>query len=95
MQRATTARNIKEYYFHLDSTPTHSYMRMLYKYPQAAYPYENLVATNRERSRTEFEYELLDTGVFAGDRYFNVRWNGPRPIPRILLPCHGDQPRSG
>ena len=64
--------DVKEYYFHLDSTPTHSYMRMLYKYPQAAYPYEDLVATNRARSRTELEYELLDTGVFAGDRYFDV-----------------------
>ena len=60
--------DVKEYYFHLDSTPTHSYMRMLYKYPQAAYPYEDLVVTNRARSRTELEYELLDTGVFAGNR---------------------------
>src|SRR5450755_434105 len=75
--------DVKEYYFHLDNTPTHSYMRMLYKYPQAAYPYEDLVATSRRRSRTDFEYELLDTGVFAGDRYFDVRWSGPRRVQRI------------
>src|SRR5512144_2732999 len=56
--------DVKEYYFYLDSTPTHSYMKFLYKYPQAAYPYADLVETNRRRSRTELEYELLDTGVF-------------------------------
>jgi len=64
--------DVKEYYFYLDSTPTHSYMKYLYKYPQAAYPYGDLVATNRRRSRDEPEYELLDTGVFADDRYFDV-----------------------
>ena len=64
--------DVKEYYFHIDNTPTHSYMRMLYKYPQAAYPYADLVATNLDRSRSEFEYELLDTGVFADDRYFDI-----------------------
>src|SRR5437870_5083612 len=64
--------DVKEYYFYLDSTPTHSYMKYLYKYPQAAYPYANLVDTNRRRSRNEFEYELLDTGVFNDDRYFDV-----------------------
>jgi len=62
----------KEYYFYLDSTPTHSYMKMLYKYPQAAYPYEDLVATNRKRTRLEQEYELIDTGVFDKDKYFDV-----------------------
>jgi hypothetical protein len=51
--------DVKEYYFYLDCTPTHSYMKWLYKYPQAAYPYERLVRTNRDRRRTEFEYELL------------------------------------
>src|ERR1700756_1111723 len=56
--------DVKEYYFYLDSTPTHSYMKYLYKYPQQAYPYADLVATNRGRSRNEFEYELVDTGVF-------------------------------
>jgi hypothetical protein len=64
--------DIKEYYFYLESTPTHSYMKYLYKYPQAAYPYDDLVVTNRRRSRHEFEYELLDTGVFDQDRYFDV-----------------------
>lgn len=64
--------DVKEYYFYLDSTPTHSYMKYLYKYPQAAYPYEDLVVTNRNRSRYEPEYELLDTGIFDEDRYFDV-----------------------
>ncbi|HPA59903.1 MAG TPA: hypothetical protein PLF39_08655, partial [Synergistales bacterium] len=64
--------DVKEYYFYLDSTPTHSYMKYLYKYPQAAYPYADLVETNRRRSRDEMEYELLDTGVFNEDRYFDV-----------------------
>ena len=64
--------DVKEYYFYLDSTPTHSYMKYLYKYPQSAYPYGDLVETNRRRSRDEPEYELLDTGVFDGDRYFDV-----------------------
>jgi hypothetical protein len=64
--------DVKEYYFYLDSTPTHSYMKFLYKYPQAAYPYSDLVETNRRRTRDELEYELLDTGVFNADRYFDV-----------------------
>jgi len=64
--------DVKEYYFYLDSTPTHSYMKYLYKYPQAAYPYALLVAENRRRGRDQPEYELLDTGVFDEDRYFDV-----------------------
>ena len=64
--------DVKEYYFYLDSTPTHSYMKYLYKYPQKAYPYEDLINTNRQRSRDELEYELIDTGIFEGDRYFDV-----------------------
>src|SRR4051794_21788570 len=64
--------DVKEYYFYLDSTPTHSYAKMLYKYPQAAFPYLNLVETNRARSKTEFEYELMDTGVFDDDRYWDI-----------------------
>src|SRR5690242_14181899 len=64
--------DVKEYYFYLDSTPTHSYMKYLYKYPQAAYPYDDLVKTNGRRNREEPEYELLDTGVFDQDRYFDV-----------------------
>jgi hypothetical protein len=64
--------DVKEYYFYLDSTPTHSYMKCLYKYPQEAFPYTDLVETNRRRNRDAMEYELLDTGVFDGDRYFDV-----------------------
>ncbi len=64
--------DVKEYYFYLDSTPTHSYMTYLYKYPQAAFPYARLVEENRRRGRAEPEYELIDTGVFDEDRYFDV-----------------------
>src|SRR5215467_13424248 len=64
--------DVKEYYFYLDSTPTHSYMKFLYKYPQAAYPYSDLVLINGKLGRQDFEYELLDTGVFDRDRYFDV-----------------------
>ena len=64
--------DVKEYYFYLDSTPTHSYMKYLYKYPQAAFPYDDLVRQNGQRSRKEMEYELLDTGVFNDNRYFDV-----------------------
>ncbi len=64
--------DVKEAYFYLDSTPTHSYMRMLYKYPQREFPYADLVTTNRARTRLDPEYELPDTGVFDGDRYFDV-----------------------
>jgi hypothetical protein len=64
--------DVKEYYFHLDSTPTHSFMRMLYKYPQAAFPYAALVEENRRRGREAPEYELVDTGVFDEHRYFDV-----------------------
>src|SRR3954468_22821720 len=69
---ANHGEDVKEYYFYLDSTPTHSYMKYLYKYPQAAFPYGNLIETNRWRNREQMEYELLDTGVFEGDRYFDV-----------------------
>jgi hypothetical protein len=64
--------DVKEYYFYLDSTPTHSYMQMLYKYPQAEFPYDALVAENGRRDRTEPEFELMDTGVFGENRYFDV-----------------------
>jgi len=64
--------DVKEYYFYVDSTPTHSYMKYLYKYPQREFPYRDLVETNRRRSREELEYELLDTGIFDDDRYFDV-----------------------
>ncbi len=64
--------DVKEYYFYLDSTPTHSYMKYLYKYPQAEFPYAQLVSENRRRGKGDPEFELLDTGVFAEDRYFDV-----------------------
>ena len=64
--------DVKECYYFLDSTPTHSYLKALYKYPQAAYPYDALVAANASRGKDEPEYELTDTGVFDGDRYFDV-----------------------
>jgi len=82
---ANHGEDVKEYYFYLDSTPTHSYMKYLYKYPQAAYPYANLIETNRGRSRHEFEYELLDTGVFDQDRYFDVFVEYAKASPEDLL----------
>src|SRR5579864_7713006 len=69
--QANHGEDVKEYYFYLDSTPTHSYMKYLYKYPQAAYPYEWLVQEGR-RQRSQPEFELLDSGVFHEDRYFDV-----------------------
>jgi hypothetical protein len=77
--------DVKEYYFYLDSTPTHSYMKYLYKYPQATYPYSDLVETNKRRSRQEFEYELLDTGVFDQDRYFDVFVEYAKASPEDIL----------
>ena len=77
--------DVKEYYFYLDSTPTHSYMKYLYKYPQAAYPYDDLVETNRRRSRNEMEYELLDTGAFKDDRYFDVFVEYAKDGPEDIL----------
>jgi len=64
--------DVKEYYFYLESTPTHSYMKYLYKYPHAAFPYNDLVTTSKGRNRGDMEYELLDTGIFNSDRYFDV-----------------------
>jgi Glycosyl hydrolase family 63 C-terminal domain len=77
--------DVKEYYFYLDSTPTHSYMKYLYKYPQVEFPYANLVETSRRRSRNEFEYELLDTGVFDQDRYFDVFVEYAKASPEDML----------
>jgi hypothetical protein len=77
--------DVKEYYFYLDSTPTHSYMRYLYKYPQAAYPYTDLVHTNRGRTPDKLEYELLDTGVFDADRYFDVFVEYAKETPEDIL----------
>lgn len=77
--------DVKEYYFYLDSTPTHSYMKYLYKYPQAAYPYADLIETNRRRGRQDPEYELLDTGTFEGDRYFDVFVEYAKASPEDML----------
>ena len=77
--------DVKEYYFYLDSTPTHSYMKYLYKYPQAAYPYADLVETNRRRSKNDMEYELLDTGVFNDNRYFDVFVEYAKDSPEDIL----------
>jgi hypothetical protein len=77
--------DVKEYYYYLDSTPTHSYMKYLYKYPQNAYPYDKLVDTNRQRSRNEMEYELIDTGIFDDDRYFDVFVEYAKASPEDVL----------
>ena len=77
--------DVKEYYFYLDSTPTHSYMKYLYKYPQAPFPYSDLVRTNGRRSRSEMEYELLDTGIFDQDRYFDVFVEYAKNTPDDIL----------
>src|SRR5262249_7763970 len=69
----------------LDSTPSHSYMKFLYKYPQREYPYGDLVATNRSRSREEWEYELIDTGIFDDDRYFDVFVEYAKEGPEDIL----------
>lgn len=77
--------DVKEYYFYLDSTPTHSYMKYLYKYPQAAFPYADLAETNRRRGREEMEYELLDTSVFRDNRYFDVFVEYAKASPENIL----------
>src|SRR5262245_34056652 len=89
--------DVKDYYFYLDSTPTHSYMQYLYKYPQRAYPYGDLVETSRRRTREDFEYELLDTGAFEGDRYFDVfieyAKEGPEDV-LIRITVHNRGPQA-
>ena len=77
--------DVKEYYYYLDSTPTHSYMRYLYKYPLNAYPYNDLVATNKARSRYEPEYELIDTGIFDKNEYCDVEVEYAKAGPDDLL----------
>ncbi len=77
--------DVKEYYFYIDSTPTHSYMKYLYKYPQAAYPYEDVIRSNQQRGRADLEYELLDTGVFDEDRYFDVFVEYAKATPEDIL----------
>ncbi|MGH7555030.1 MAG: MGH1-like glycoside hydrolase domain-containing protein, partial [Longimicrobiales bacterium] len=75
----------KEYYYYLDATPTYSYLKFLYKYPQRAYPYEELVRTTRQRSRRDREYELIDTGIFADDRYFDIVVEYAKDSPEELV----------
>src|SRR5215470_11371499 len=82
---ANHGEDVKEYYYYLDSTPTHSYMKYLYKYPQNEYPYLNLIQTNRGRSKTDPEYELLDTGIFNEDRYFDVFVEYAKASPTDML----------
>ena len=77
--------DVKELYYYLDGTPTHSYMRMLYKYPQAAFPYEDLRQTNARRGLNEREYELIDTGLFDDDRYFDVTVEYAKGAPDDIL----------
>ena len=77
--------DVKEYYFFLDNTPTHSYMKALYKYPQRAFPYTDLVETNGQRSRLELEYELADTDIFAENRYFDVVMEYAKATPTDIL----------
>jgi hypothetical protein len=77
--------DVKELYYYLDATPTHSYQRMLYKYPQRAYPYEQIVRENRHRNRLEPEFELLDTGIFDDDRYFDVYVEYAKAGPQDIL----------
>ncbi len=77
--------DVKEYYFYLDNTPTHSYMKYLYKYPQHAYPYSDLVETNRHRGGRDPEYELCDTGIFNEGRYFDVLVEYAKATPSEIL----------
>ena len=89
--------DVKEYYFYVDATPTHSYQRMLYKYPQAAFPYGDLVEENRRRGKGAPEYELIDTGVFDQDRYFDVvaeyaKASAEDILMRVTVTNHGPDP---
>jgi mannosylglycerate hydrolase MGH1-like protein len=77
--------DVKEYYFYIDSTPTHSYMKYLYKYPQREFPYGDLIKENRRRSREEMEYELIDTGIFNDNRYFDVFVEYAKEEPEDIL----------
>ena len=91
--------DVKELYYYLDSTPTHSYLKALYKYPQAEYPYEALVRVNRERGKADPEFELLDTGVFDGDRYFDVfaeyaKADADDILVRITVANRGPEPAT-
>jgi hypothetical protein len=82
---ANHGEDVKEYYYYLDSTPTHSYMKYLYKYPQREFPYVDLINTSRGRGRLDPEYELIDTGLFNDDRYFDVFVEYGKATPTDLL----------
>lgn len=84
-QEGNHGEDVKEVYHYLDATPTHSYLKMLYKYPHAAFPYEQLVEVNRKRSRQELEYELIDTGVFEANRYFDIFIEYAKAGPQDIL----------
>src|SRR4051812_1248086 len=91
--------DVKECYYYLDSTPTHSYMKHLYKYPQAEFPYSALVEENRRRGKYSPEFELMDTGVFADNRYFDVLVEYAKASPedilvRISATNHGPEPAT-
>ena len=77
--------DVKEVYYHLDNTPTHSYMKYLYKYPQEAFPYELLIQENKKRAKTEREFELMDTGIFNEDRYFDIFVEYAKASPTDIL----------
>src|SRR5262249_39161111 len=77
--------DVKEYYFYLDSTPTHSYMKMLYKYPQREYPHARLIAENARRGKNDGEFELLDTGIFSENRYFDIFVEYAKAAPEDIL----------
>ncbi len=84
-EQGNHGEDVKELYYHLDATPTGSYLKFLYKYPQAKYPYRDLLETNQKRSRLEPEYELIDTGAFADDRYWDVQVEYAKASPRDVL----------
>jgi Glycosyl hydrolase family 63 C-terminal domain len=84
-QEGNHGEDVKEYYFYLDNTPTHSYMKCLYKYPQQAFPYAQLVVENARRGKYDPEYELLDTGIFAANRYFDIVVEYAKAGPEDIL----------
>jgi hypothetical protein len=89
--------DVKEIYYYLDSTPSHSYMKMLYKYPQSAFPYDRLYAENRSRSKTDLEFELADTGIFENDAYWDVFIEYAKATPRdvlVRITCHNRSPNE-
>ena len=96
-EQGNHAEDVKEYYFYVDSSPTHSYMKGVYKYPQRAFPYQQLVEENRRRSNREREYELIDTGAFNDSRYFDVSVEYAKASPddiliRIRIDNRGPEP---